>query len=96
MNLTTSHSPRRSNRRSIKPTPKSNKSETASPSFKVGSVHVWLRGRVWDIRYHERGRRIQRRVGPDRKLASQLAAEIYAQLETGIPHLTSRNFSLPF
>jgi len=50
-------------------------------------VHAYLRGKVWYIRYHERGRRIQQRVGPNRTDAKKLAAEIYSQLECGIPSL---------
>jgi integrase len=56
-----------------------------SPSFRVGRVRAFLRGRVWYLCYHEQGRRHQPRVGPDREAARQLAAEINAQLEVGAP-----------
>ena len=54
-------------------------------SFRIGRVRAFLRGRVWYLCYHEHGRRRQPRVGPDRDLARQMAAEINAQLEVGMP-----------
>ena len=60
----------------------------AAPStapFRVGKVAGYLRGRAWYLRYQEQGRRRQPRVGPDRELAIQLAAEINAQLLIGAP-----------
>lgn len=56
-----------------------------STSFRVGRVRAYLRGRVWYLCYHECGRRHQPRVGPDRDVARQMAAEINAQLEAGAP-----------
>ena len=56
-----------------------------STSFRVGRVRANLRGRVWYLCYHEDGRRHQPRVGPDRDVARQMAAEINAQLEVGVP-----------
>ena len=58
---------------------------TTDSSFKIGRVHVYLRGKVWYIRYHEKGRRIQQRVGPNKSQTKQLAAEINSQVECGIP-----------
>lgn len=58
-------------------------------SFRVGRVAVYQRGRVWYLRYHEQGKRHQPRVGPDRQAARQLAAQVNAQLETGVPASTS-------
>jgi integrase len=54
-------------------------------SFRVGRVRAFLRGKVWYLYYHEYGRRYQPRVGPDRAVARQMAAEINAQLESGVP-----------
>lgn len=56
-----------------------------SSSFRVGRVRAYLRGRVWYLRYYENGRRHQPRVGPERDVARQMAAEINAQLEVGVP-----------
>ena len=64
--------------------PRSSRPKTSAkkaPSFRVGRVCAYLRGRVWYLCYHEDGRRHQPRVGPDRDAARQLAAEINAQLE---------------
>ena len=54
-------------------------------SFKVGRVTAYLRGKVWYVRYFENGKRIQRRVGPKQGEAEQLAAEINAQIQCGMP-----------
>jgi hypothetical protein len=54
-------------------------------SFRIGRVRAYLRGRVWYLCYHEDGRRHQPRVGPERDVARQMAAEINAQLEVGAP-----------
>lgn len=53
--------------------------------FRVGRVTVYLRGRVWYLRYHEQGRRRQIRGGPDRQQCRQRAAEINLQLESSTP-----------
>jgi integrase len=57
--------------------------------FRVGRVTVYLRGRIWYLRYHEHGRRRLVRAAADRHLARQLAAQVNAQLETGAPAATS-------
>ena len=54
-------------------------------SFRVGRVRAFLRGRVWYLCYRENNKRHQPRVGPDRQLANQMAAEINSQLEAGAP-----------
>src|SRR5262245_15058640 len=54
-------------------------------SFCIGKVRAYRRGRVWYLWYHGNGRRRRPRVGPDRKAARQLAAQINAQLEVGAP-----------
>ena len=56
------------------------KSGKGTRTFRVGRVRAFLRGRVWYLCYHENGKRHQPRVGPDRQLANQMAAEINAQL----------------
>lgn len=57
----------------------------ASKSFRIGKVRAYLRSQVWYLCYREHGRRRQPRVGPDRESAQQMAAEINAQLEVGLP-----------
>ena len=53
--------------------------------FKVGRVHVYLRGKVWYIRYHQHGKRYQKRASRDKENAKQIAAETNAQLECHLP-----------
>ena len=53
--------------------------------FRVGKVAVYLRGKVWYLCYYEHGRRRRPRVGPDKELARQLAAQTNAQLEVRAP-----------
>jgi integrase len=60
-----------------------------SPSFRIGKVTVYLRGKVWYLRYHEGARRQQVRAGPDKAAARQLASQVNVQLETGTPVATS-------
>src|SRR5262245_60938016 len=60
-----------------------------SNSFRVGRVQAYLRGQVWYLCYHEDGRRLRPRVGPDREAARQLAAQTNAQLEVGAPAVLS-------
>jgi integrase len=52
-------------------------------SFRVGRVQAYARGQVWYLCYHENGVRRRPRVGPDRRAAQRLAAQINAQLENG-------------
>jgi len=54
-------------------------------SFRVGRVRADLRGSVWYLCYSEHGRRHRPRVGPDRRAARRMAAQINAQLESGAP-----------
>ena len=70
---------------STKSAAKSQKRGKKSASFRIGRVRAYLRGRVWYLCYHEHGKRRQPRVGPDKEAARQMAAEINAQLEVGIP-----------
>src|SRR6516164_1558667 len=56
-----------------------------SNSFRIGRVSGHLRGHVWYLCYHDRGRRRRPRVGPDRAAARQLAALINGQVEAGAP-----------
>src|SRR5688572_23848295 len=60
-------------------------SKVGSNTFRVGKVSAFRRGRIWYLRYHEQGQRRQPRIGPERDLARQTAAEINAQLEAGAP-----------
>ena len=70
---------------STKSAAKSQKRGKKSASFRIGRVRAYLRGRVWYLCYREHGHRRQPRVGPDKEAARQMAAEINAQLEVGIP-----------
>src|SRR5688500_15788166 len=54
-------------------------------SFRVGKVRAYLRGRIWYLCYFENRERRRPRVGPDRNVARQLAAQTNAQLEIGAP-----------
>jgi integrase len=60
-----------------------------STTFRVGKVQGYLRGSVWYLCYHEHGRRHRPRVGPDKGVAKQLAAQVNAQLVVGAPAATS-------
>ncbi|MBN9521628.1 hypothetical protein J0H58_24435 [bacterium] len=55
------------------------------PSFRVGKVTGYRRGRVWYLCCFEYGKRLRPRVGPDRDAARQLAAQVNGQIETGAP-----------
>lgn len=65
------------------------RSSRSPTSFRVGKVRGDLRGRVWYLTYHEHGQRKRPRLGPDREVARQMAAQINAQLETGAPSALS-------
>ncbi|MGO8745413.1 MAG: tyrosine-type recombinase/integrase [Thermoguttaceae bacterium] len=54
-------------------------------SFRVGKVRAYRRSRIWYLQYCEAGQRRRPRVGPDRDLARQMAAQINGQLEVGAP-----------
>lgn len=60
-----------------------------SKSFRVGKVQGYLRGGIWYLCYYDGGQRRRPRVGPDRQVAKQLAAQTNAQLEVGAPALLS-------
>jgi integrase len=60
-----------------------------SRSFRVGKVQGYLRGQVWYLCYHEHGQRRRPRVGSDREVARQLAAQINGQIAVGAPALLS-------
>ena len=64
--------------------------------FRVGRVRAHRRGRVWYLAYYEHGQRRQPRVGQDRDVARQMAAEINGQLEVGAPSaLSFQPISIP-
>ncbi len=52
-------------------------------AFRIGRVQAYARGQVWYLCYHENGLRRRPRVGPDRRAAHQVAAQVNAQLESG-------------
>ena len=56
-----------------------------SDQFRIGKVQGYLRGSVWYLYYHEQGQRRRPRVGPDREVARQMAAQVNGQLEVGAP-----------
>ena len=56
--------------------------------FRVGRVRAYSRNQVWYLCYQEQGKRQRPRVGPDKKAARELAAQINAQLEVGAPSAT--------
>ena len=60
-----------------------------SKCLRVGRVTLYSRGKTWCLRYFEKGRRRQVRVGPDKNADRQLAAQVNAQLEVGAPAATS-------
>ena len=51
----------------------------------IGRVTVFRRGAAWCLYFRERGKPRRFRVGPERKLAEQKAAEINAHLAHGLP-----------
>ncbi len=61
------------------------KQQQRGDQFRVGSVRGYLRGSVWYLYYHEQGQRRRPRVGPDKEVALQMAAQINGQLEVGAP-----------
>jgi hypothetical protein len=65
-----------------KPGPKATRS---ADQFRVGNVRGYLRGSVWYLYYHEQGQRRRPRVGPDKAVAKQMAAQINGQLGVGAP-----------
>ena len=78
-------SPKKASSRTRKSRSKNSPQQGTNVGFNIGRVHVYLRGKVWYLRYHENGKRIQKRIGPDITQAQQLAAEINAQLECTLP-----------
>jgi len=66
-----------------------------SASFRVGKVKAYQRSKIWYLCYFENGLRRRPRVGADRDLAKQMAAQINAQLEIGAPaQLSFENISI--
>ncbi len=54
-------------------------------SFRVGQVRADLRGKVWYLTYFEDGRRRRPRVGSDKDVARQMAAQVHSQWEVSAP-----------
>ena len=61
------------------------KATRGADQFRVGNVRGYLRGSVWYLYYHEQGQRRRPRVGPDKAVAKQMAAQINGQLGVGAP-----------
>ena len=69
---------------------------STAPSFRIGKVSGYCRGRVWYLCYHENGSRRRPRVGPDKAVARNLAAQVNGQLASGAPAaLSFEPVSLP-
>ena len=79
-----SQTPKASKGKKQKPSPSRRRGKRAT-QFKVGRVCVYLRGKVWYIRYHQHGKRYQKKTSPDKENAKQIAAETNAQLECHLP-----------
>lgn len=60
-----------------------------SNQVRIGKVTMYLRSKVWYLRYHEQGRRRQVRASSDLAATRQLASQVNAQLEVGAPAATS-------
>jgi len=67
----------------------SEKSASSTGTFRVGRVTVYARGKTYYLRYFENGKRLQVRGSSNKQAARQLAAQVNAQLETGVPAATS-------
>ena len=61
------------------------RAKSKADQFRVGSVQGYMRGSVWYLCYHENGQRRLPRVGPDKDVARQMAAQINGQLVIGAP-----------
>jgi integrase len=51
-------------------------------SFRIGKIRGDLRGKIWYLTYHENGKRLRPKLGPDKEQARQMAARINSQLES--------------
>jgi len=60
---------------------KSKSKKNSQLTFRIGKVRGDLRSHVWYLTYHENGKRLRPRVGADKEMARQMAAQINAQLE---------------
>ncbi len=59
----------------------------SSTRFRVGRVSVYLHHSAWWVYYRLHGRPIRRKVADTRREAEQLAAQVNAQLTSGMPTL---------
>ena len=48
----------------------------AASTFRIGKVRGYRRNKVWYLCYHEQGKRLRPRIGPNVAAARQLAAQV--------------------
>lgn len=61
---------------------KQSSKQNRNSSFRIGKVRGDLRGKIWYLTYHENGKRLRPKIGPDKEEARQMAARINSQLES--------------
>lgn len=61
---------------------KQSSKQNRKTSFRIGKVRGDLRGKIWYLTYHENGKRLRPKIGPDKEQARQMAARINSQLES--------------
>ncbi|MCH9775051.1 MAG: tyrosine-type recombinase/integrase [Planctomycetes bacterium] len=61
---------------------KQSSKQNRKTSFRIGKVRGDLRGKIWYLTYHENGKRLRPKLGPDKEQARQMAARINSQLES--------------
>ncbi|HBL42634.1 MAG TPA: hypothetical protein DDZ90_04500, partial [Planctomycetaceae bacterium] len=61
---------------------KQSSKQNRKTSFRIGKVRGDLRGKIWYLTYHENGKRLRPKIGPDKEEARQMAARINSQLES--------------
>ncbi|QGQ25764.1 MULTISPECIES: tyrosine-type recombinase/integrase [Gimesia] len=61
---------------------KQSSNQNRKATFRIGKVRGDLRGKIWYLTYHENGKRLRPKIGPDKEQARQMAARINSQLES--------------
>ncbi|WP_298869256.1 tyrosine-type recombinase/integrase [uncultured Gimesia sp.] len=61
---------------------KQSSKQNRKTTFRIGKVRGDLRGKIWYLTYHENGKRLRPKLGPDKEQARQMAARINSQLES--------------
>ena len=61
---------------------KQSSKQNRKTTFRIGKVRGDLRGKIWYLTYHENGKRLRPKLGPDKEEARQMAARINSQLES--------------